>query len=396
MNGIKSLLYCPACGEKSVYLVDWEYSGLNDSIFNYTANFYECPYCGLAYIANITDERLSIFYAKECSYFEKSHFDISAPENIQKYKYYREILVKAGLSDTPITDVGCGRGGFLIWLKNNGWNAACQGVDNDLKSLPNIKANTYERGVSLSFQEGTASALPFANGSQSLLTYFHVLEHIVNLDKVLKEAFRVLNGTGHIMIEVPDAERYKDFPIGTAFWISIREHIYHFSPSAICNTLYRNGFSVISINRNLMPTPEFSYPSLIILARKGDTKREPDISKSRDIASFIIQSKKDLKSQALQILKFSQNFSSITFWGCSPEFFSLLPIMNLQHFTLCDSSKIKQKCYYRGIPINNPASIQKKGALMVASYLHGDVIEKAAIELGWSKEAIFRLRYIIS
>ena len=82
-------LYCPACGEKSLYLMQWEHSGLNDSIFNYTADLFECPYCGLVYIANITDDRLSLFYAKECSYFEKTHFDISAPENIQKYKCYK-------------------------------------------------------------------------------------------------------------------------------------------------------------------------------------------------------------------------------------------------------------------------------------------------------------------
>ncbi len=392
MNDNESVLYCPACGEKSLYLIDWEYSGLNDSIFNYTADLFECSYCGLVYIANITDERLSIFYAKECSYFEKSHFDISAPENIQKYKCYREIIVNAGLSDTSITDVGCGRGGFLIWLKNNDWNANCQGIDVDLKSIPNIGANKCERKVSITFQEGRAIPLPFANGSQSLLTYFHVLEHIKNLDKILKEAFRVLNETGHVMIEVPDAERYKDFPIGTAFWLSIREHVYHFSPSAICNALYRNGFDVISINRNLLPTPEFSYPSLIILARKCDTKRKPDICNSRHIASFIIQSKEDLKAQALKVLKFSSKFSSLTFWGCSAEFFSLLPIMNLQHFTLCDSSKIKQKCYYRGIPISDPTTIQKNGALIVAPYLHGDAIEKFAMEQSWSKEAIFRLR----
>lgn len=392
MNNSGSILCCPACGEKTQYLAEWEYSGLNDSIFNYTASFFECLHCGLAYIANISDERLSSFYAQECSYFKKPHFDISAPENIQKYKFYRDIIVNAGLSGTSITDVGCGRGGFLIWLKNNDWNANCQGVDIDLKSIPNIEANTCERGMSITFQEGRAVALPFASGTQSLLTYFHVFEHIRNIDKALSEAFRVLNEAGHIMIEVPDAERYKDFPIGTAFWLSIREHVNHFSPSAICHALQRNGFDVISISRGLLPTPEFSYPSLTILARKGEAKRKADICQSRHIGSFLIQSKEDIKAQALEILKFSSKFSMLTFWGCSAGLFSLLPIMKLQDFTLCDSSTIKQKCFYRGIPINNPTTIQKNGALIVASYLYGDAIEKAAIENGWPKEAVFRLR----
>ena len=279
MNNKGSIIYCPACGEKTQYLIDWEYSGLNDSIFNYTANFFECLYCGLVYIGNITDERLSNFYEKECLYFEKSHFDINSIENKQKYKYYIEIIINAGLSDTSITDIGCGRGGFLFWLKNNGWNSNCQGVDIDLKSIPGTEACKNEQGMHITFQKGEATELPFANGTQSLLTYFHVLEHICNINKVLKEAFRVLNENGYIMIEVPDAERYKDFPIGTAFWLSIREHVNHFSQSAVCSVLQRNGFNIVGIYRNLLPTPEFSYPSLIILARVSSMNRKLEISR---------------------------------------------------------------------------------------------------------------------
>ncbi|WP_299979428.1 class I SAM-dependent methyltransferase [Desulfobacula sp.] len=392
MNTIKSNYCCPACEEKTQFLINWEYSGLNDSIFNYMAKIYECLNCGLVYIANISAERLSVFYNKECSYFEKPHFNISAPENIIKYKFYKEIIVNAGLTDTPVTDIGCGRGGFLLWLKNNDWNGDCQGIDIDLKSIPDTGVHTNEQSIKVTFQEGRAVAMPFEDGTQSLLTYFHVLEHICNIDKVFREAFRVLNESGHIIIEVPDAERYKDFPVGTAFWLSIREHVNHFSPDALCKALQRNGFEVISINRGLLPTPEFSYPSLIVLARKGNVKRKPNISKKNSIASFFIQSNKDIKTQAQKVSKFCSKFSRMTFWGCSAELFSLLPIMNLQDFTLCDSSKIKQQCVYKGLPVNDPAAVKNAGALIVAPYLHGSAIEKTAIELGWSKETIFRLR----
>ncbi len=44
MNDNESSLNCQACGEKSLSLIDWEYSGLNDSIFNYVASLCECPY----------------------------------------------------------------------------------------------------------------------------------------------------------------------------------------------------------------------------------------------------------------------------------------------------------------------------------------------------------------
>lgn len=41
---------CPVCQQTSQYLLDWEFSGLGDSVFNYTAKFYECAHCGLVYI----------------------------------------------------------------------------------------------------------------------------------------------------------------------------------------------------------------------------------------------------------------------------------------------------------------------------------------------------------
>jgi ubiquinone/menaquinone biosynthesis C-methylase UbiE len=383
---------CPACGGKSQYLIDWEFSGLNDSIFNYTANFFECPSCGLAYIENITDKRLAVFYTEECNYFEKNHFEILSPENIEKYQYYRKLIIDAGLSDAPITDVGCGRGGFLLYLKNNtNMNADCFGVDIDLKSIPIIKENLCDIGGNLYFKEGTAIDLPFADRTQELLTYFHVLEHIRNIDSVLQEAYRVLNATGHILIEVPDAERYADCPVGTAFWISIREHLYHFSACAISHALRRNGFDVTRVNRRILPTPEFVYPSLMILAKKDHRAKSLSISKGEGIATYIKQSKIELINQVNNVLAISRKYSSLTFWGCSAELFSLLPLLDIKHFTICDSSKLKQKSNYRGIPIEDPVVVQKTGALIIAPYLYADAIETDARILGWSRNDIFRL-----
>jgi len=384
---------CPACGEKSQYICDWEFSGLNDSIFNYMANFFECQSCGLVYIGNITDERLSVFYAEECNYFDRTHFDILSPENEEKYQYYREYIIESGLLDTSIADIGCGRGGFLLWLRKNNWNGNCSGIDVDIKSIPITNKNTRDKGRNqLIFKEGTAIDLPFADSTQELLTYFHVLEHIRDIDSVLQEAYRVLNAKGHILIEVPDAERYKEDPVGTAFWFSIREHLYHFSACAISRALRRNGFGVICVNRGMLPTPEFVYPTLMILAKKNHTNENLIASKSKEIANYIIQSKSELKNQVKVVLEISKKYSDITFWGCSAELFSLLPLLDLKHFTLCDLNKLKQEKNYKGIPIEDPAIVQKAGALIIAPYLYGAVIEKTAIGIGWNKQNIFRLK----
>jgi len=387
---------CPACGKKSVeFLTDWHFSGLNDSIFNYIAQFLSCTDCGLVYIANITDGVLSRFYQDECCYFEKAHFDINALENIRKYEAYQNILRNFKLIDTPLTDVGCGRGGFLIWLQRNKWKANCTGVDFDMRSIP-VEKKTQDKDLNkkekISFQKGTAFSLPFSDRSQSMLCYFHVLEHIRDLDIVVQEARRVIKDSGHILIEVPDAERYHEFPVGTAFWFSIREHVNHFTGSALCKVLERNGFSVKQVIRQELPTPEFSYPSLMVLAQKWSKVELTAPPKMGNVGDFLLQSQRDLLKQAEKFGNLNRSLETLTFWGCSAELFSLLPILKIQNFAICDSSRIKQKSTYKKLPIQNPTKIPIAGKMIIAPYLHGEAIEKIAYELGWPKDSVSRLR----
>jgi SAM-dependent methyltransferase len=382
---------CPACRQQSIYLTDWEFSGLDKSVFNYTARLYECAFCGLVHIENITDDQLSKFYADECSYYEKDHFDIECAENVEKYGRYKMVIADSGLTGKPIADVGCGRGGFLQWLKKADWKAPCVGVDIDLKSIPLASDSGMEKVMGLRFMEGTATALPFSGGTQSLLTYFHVLEHIRNLDLLIDEAFRVLDESGHILIEVPDAERYAEYPIGPGFWISIREHIYHFTARSLCHALYRHGFEVVGVDRLTLPTPNFVYPSLMLLAKKNPTAGKVDFPKNGSISKYIHISKKKLEIQADRVDQICKRHRKVTFWGCSAELFSLLPLLPGRDFALCDSSKTKQRSHYGSIPIEAPSKIKKDGALVVAPYLHKREIERAAIKFGWPKDTIFHL-----
>ncbi len=378
---------CPACQQPSHRLLDWPFSGLGESVFNYTAHFYTCPHCGLGYIDNVDDAELSRFYAEECAYFSSDHFDINSKENIQKYKTYRSVLETGGLEGRSILDVGCGRGGFLRWLKQNTfWPGLCCGVDADLRSIP----KEQEEG-SLTFKQGYAFSLPVMDGSQEVLSYFHVLEHIRDLDRVLREASRALKPGGHLLIEVPDAERYSSLPIGTAFWIGIREHVNHFSPLALALALQRHGFQIGNTVRGLLPTPEFTYPSLIILAQKTSAPATPVLPNPQDIAAFIKDSQAELLHQAEEVTALMERYGNIAFWGCSAQLFSLLPLLDCRRITLCDASPLKQQSTFQGMAILAPEKVAPGGALVIAPYLHRTAIKRAAQELGWDESHIFSL-----
>jgi ubiquinone/menaquinone biosynthesis C-methylase UbiE len=377
---------CPACGSTSAHLLDWTFSGLGNSVFNYTADFQACPSCGLVYVRNVTDSGLQRFYVEECNYFEKAHFDHDSPANQKKYTFYMQYLRGHGIDAGAMADVGCGRGGFVNWMAQTGWQSECCGVDVDARSLP---ASERPR-ANVSFRDGNCLALPFADGAVSLLTYFHVLEHIRDLSALLREARRVLSDGGHILVEVPDAENYAGTPIGSAFWFSIREHINHFTAKALAKALAANGFAVEDISRQMLETPEFAYPSLMILARKSAASRSPEVPAIANVAAFAQVSQQALTRQAEQILLASHK--KMTIWGCSAEIFSLLPLLDTSEIRICDSSKLKQSTTYKGIPIEDPAAVPVEGMLVIAPYLHRVAIEKAARRLGWPADAIYPLQ----
>jgi ubiquinone/menaquinone biosynthesis C-methylase UbiE len=382
-----SINRCPACASASTHLLDWKFSGLGDSVFNYTADFHACRGCGLVYIRNVTDTNLRRFYMEECSYFEKPHFEVTSPANQKKYDFYLRFLREHGIDSVEMADVGCGRGGFVNWLADNGWEKECCGVDVDARSLP-VNANAHKN---VSFRDGNGLGLPFAEGSLRLLTYFHVLEHIRDMSGLLTESARVLGDGGHILIEVPDAENYSGTPIGSAFWFSIREHINHFTAKALASALEACGFAVLKVSRQMLETPEFTYPSLIVLAQKNSSLQSITIPPSTDIAGFARLSREALAHQADQISSLAVD-RRVTIWGCSAEIFSLLPLLDTSRMRICDSSKLKQSTHYQGKPIEDPAAIPTEGLLIIAPYLHQRAIKKAAQQLGWPDNAVYLLQ----
>lgn len=95
----------------------------------------------------------------------------------------------------PILDIGCGFGEFAgVFFESQ----VEVGVDIDYRELVNaMKGNKY-----MSLSRADARNLPFADQSFSSVVSISTLEHIIGVDKVLKEAFRVLKPGGMLAVTV--------------------------------------------------------------------------------------------------------------------------------------------------------------------------------------------------
>jgi 2-polyprenyl-3-methyl-5-hydroxy-6-metoxy-1,4-benzoquinol methylase len=135
-----------------------------------------------------------------------------------------------------ILDIGAGTGDFLFSAKKAGWKIFGAEPSEGARELAS------QKGVEL--QVDTSS---FAAGSFDVITMWHVLEHVPNLEVQINELKRLLKSDGLIVVAVPnfksyDAQKYKEH------WAAydVPRHLYHFSPSAIKNIFEAKGFLLTS------------------------------------------------------------------------------------------------------------------------------------------------------
>lgn len=153
------------------------------------------------------------------SLFEKLYHFIKSIALKNKLNLINNVSISKG----KILDIGAGTGDFLLTAKQNGWQTI--GVE------PSEKAKTIAISKGVAFVEKTSE---LENQSFDVITMWHVLEHVPNLENQIKELKRLLKPNGTLLVAVPnfksfDANHYGNY--WAAFDVPI--HFWHFSKTAI-------------------------------------------------------------------------------------------------------------------------------------------------------------------
>lgn len=167
----------------------------------------------------------------------KNLFDV-VYKTVRKYTHHRKyLLVKKNTDGNAILDIGCATGEFLNEFKKRGWTT--QGVE------PSKKAQYFARenyGIEVNDE---CAVDDFPTNSFDVITMWHVLEHVANLQERILQIKRILKKNGILIIAVPNSNA-PDAKIYENYWAAydVPRHLYHFSKSSIRALFKKYNFEI--------------------------------------------------------------------------------------------------------------------------------------------------------
>jgi len=139
-----------------------------------------------------------------------------------------------------LLDLGCGTGDFLEAAKNDHWTVFGIEPHEQARSIANVKTDNAVFDVN--------QLSNFNASSFDVITLWHVLEHLPNLEEQLSILKKLLKPSGILIVAVPnyksfDAQYYKEF------WAAydVPRHLWHFDIKSISNLFQIVSMEVIKI-----------------------------------------------------------------------------------------------------------------------------------------------------
>lgn len=172
----------------------------------------------------------------------------SYPEPEGRTKKILEFITTKDLKPQLVLDIGSGAGAGLEILSEHFPAASIAGYE------PN---------------NGKLLVRPV--GKFDLITLFHVLEHVKDLNEMLVYIKSSLAPNGHVLIQVP-------YTIMWPFDLAIADHMWHFNKSSLAVLLLKNGFKAIYLGNDIIKK------ELTVLAAIGEMKSDVFIEEKPQFA----------------------------------------------------------------------------------------------------------------
>ncbi|WP_116771572.1 class I SAM-dependent methyltransferase [Maribacter litoralis] len=148
-----------------------------------------------------------------------------------------KLINKYSQEQKTILDIGCGTGEFLSTAKTVNWNTI------------GVELSTQAREIAIKKNLTIYKSLKsITNQKFNIITLWHVLEHLPNLDKQINLIENLLEENGTLIIAVPNYKSY-DAQYYRQYWAAYDtpRHLWHFSKTSITIIFKEHNLSVKKI-----------------------------------------------------------------------------------------------------------------------------------------------------
>lgn len=164
-------------------------------------------------------------------------------ENAKVDNYRRaDYIEKECHGKKPLLDVGSGYGFFLEEMKKRGFDVAGVEISEERRNLSRQVTECTIYDVDLT---NTVEGL----GEFSIITLFHVIEHLIDPITFCRNIHRILKDDGVFLLELPNVEELM-IRACSAYreWYWKRAHVSYFNSEGISSILHQAGFSKVNVH----------------------------------------------------------------------------------------------------------------------------------------------------
>ena len=233
--------HCPYCSSKDAFVVSVVDGKTKKELITVS-----CGGCGLGRVDPLPSEReLEEWYKEKYRQSYKGlekpklKYILRAARNAkERFNWINENTRNLKNSGYKSLDIGASSGEFVFLMKKLGFDAI--GIE------PHHGYADYGiREYDLKILSGALSEKIrlIEDKSMSLVTMFHVLEHLPNPVQSLKEIARILSPDGYLYIEVPNATR-----MTSPHYMFFEAHVLYFTKQTLINLLKKSGFDIVFAN----------------------------------------------------------------------------------------------------------------------------------------------------
>ena len=230
---------CPLCGSKTGSLLhSLDFAAQDHNVLPKHYDIVCCNSC--SFIFNDYGEPETVFsqhYAESGKYAAPELFGgggLSPEENQMWVSYYKTISPFIGNPEMKILEIGCGKGGFMKYLKNHG-HYDLYGLEQSVECVQHLRKEKFQM-----FDDWRQ----IGNQKFDLIVANAVFEHLPDPRKMMEHIANALSDDGLLFVAVPDSSSYLKY-CAAPFYYFDREHINHFTSSTLQLLCALHSFSPI-------------------------------------------------------------------------------------------------------------------------------------------------------